>query len=140
MPLTISFDCSNVDWPRVADILQRVGMAHHAPDVLAKSFAASHTAVFVYDDDTLIGFGRAISDGARQAAVYDCAVLPEYQGQRIGSMIMERILERVDGCNVILYAAPGKEGFYRKLGFSRMKTGMARFAHESAMRAKGFTE
>lgn len=140
MALRTKFDCSGVDWQTVADILKRVGMAHHAPEVHAKAFASSHTTVFIYDENQLIGFGRAISDGAYQAAIYDCAVLPEYQGQKIGSRIMRSILERVSGCNVVLYAAPGKEGFYQKQGFRKMKTGMAKFMKEDAMRGKGFIE
>ncbi|MGE4557776.1 MAG: GNAT family N-acetyltransferase, partial [Desulfovibrionaceae bacterium] len=124
----------------VADVLKRVGMASYAPEVHARAFEASHTTVFVYDDGKLVGFGRAISDGAYQAAVYDCAVLPEYQGKRIGSIIMENLMKRVEGCNIILYASPGKEGFYQKQGFSRMKTGMAKFVKEDSMRDKGFTE
>jgi len=140
MSLRISHDCSVVDWTLVTDMLKRVGMASHSPEIHAKAFMASHTAVFVYDADALVGFGRAISDGAYQAAVYDCAVLPEYQGRKIGAMIMNRIMERVKGCAVILYAAPGKEGFYRKLGFRRMKTGMALFNNQDSMRERGFTE
>ncbi|OIQ51662.1 Acetyltransferase (GNAT) family protein [Pseudodesulfovibrio hydrargyri] len=140
MDLRIENDCAGVDWQAVADILKEVGMAHHAPGVHAKAFKASHTTVFVYDGDRLIGFGRALSDGAYQAAIYDCAVLPEYQGHRLGTRIMDAVLAGVGDCNVILYAAPGKEGFYRKQGFSRMKTGMARFANPDAMRDKGFIE
>ncbi|GAB6036552.1 GNAT family N-acetyltransferase [Fundidesulfovibrio butyratiphilus] len=138
MNIRVQYDCANIEWALVADILKRVGMAHHAPEVHARAFARSHTVVFVHDDDRLIGFGRAISDGEYQAAVYDCAVLPEYQGKAIGSMLVKALLQRVEGCNVILYAAPGKEGFYEKLGFGKMKTGMARFVHQDAMRDKGF--
>lgn len=140
MDLRIQNDCAGIDWRAVADILERVGMAHYAPEVHAKAFSASHTTVFVLDGDRLVGFGRALSDGAYQAAVYDCAVLPEYQGHRIGARIMSALMDGVAGCNVILYAAPGKEGFYRKQGFSRMKTGMARFNRPDAMREKGFIE
>lgn len=140
MELRIKQDCSGIDWQIVADTLKLVGMAHYAPEVHAKAFTASHTVVFVYDGDKLVGFGRAISDGAYQAAVYDCAVLPEYQGRKLGGLIMDTVLESVAGCNVILYAAPGKEGFYRKQGFSRMKTGMARFIKPDIMREKGFIE
>jgi len=39
-----------------------------------------------------------------------------------------------------LYAAPGKERFYEKLGFRRMKTGMALFLNRERMQMKGFTE
>ncbi|MGE4538523.1 MAG: GNAT family N-acetyltransferase [Desulfovibrio sp.] len=140
MQLQTINECSGVDWQAVADILQRVGMASYAPEVHAKAFEASQATVFVYDAGKLIGFGRAISDGAYQAAIYDCAVLPEYQGQKIGAMIMRNLLDAVAGCNVILYAAPGKEGFYRKQGFSNMRTGMAKFVKAEAMREKGFTE
>ena len=47
---------------------------------------------------------------------------------------------RISHCNVILYATPGKEGFYEKSGFRRMKTGMARFIKDASMRERGFTE
>jgi predicted N-acetyltransferase YhbS len=88
----------------------------------------------------LIGFGRAISDGAYQAAIYDCAVLAEYQGEGIGTKIMQNILPRVSHCNVILYSSPGKEGFYQKHGFRKMKTGMALFSKKVSMKERGFTE
>ena len=96
--------------------------------------------MFVYHADRLIGFGRAISDGVYQAAIYDCAVLPEFQGKGIGTIIMKNILPRISHCNVILYASPGKEGFYQTHGFRKMKTGMAHFKKGVAMRERGFTE
>jgi len=140
MNYQIKNDCSGVDWQTVADILKSVEMGYFAPEVHRKAFLASQTTVFVYDADKLIGFGRAISDGAYQAAVYDCAVVETYQGRGIGSLILERILARLPNCNVILYASPGKEGFYQKHGFRRLKTGMALFQKKDAMQAYGFTE
>ena len=140
MEIDIVYDCSDTDWKAVSETLKRVGMAYEEPDVHKRAFEASHTAVFVYKDSQLIGFGRAISDGAYQAAVYDVAVVPEFQKMGIGGIIMEKILERLSGCNVILYARPGKEEFYRKLGLRKMKTGMALFRNPEKMAEKGFTE
>jgi ribosomal protein S18 acetylase RimI-like enzyme len=140
MESDVKQDCAGVNWKTVSETLKVVGMAYHDPDVHKKAFEASHTTVFVYHADRLIGFGRAISDGAYQAAIYDCAVLPEFQGQGIGKKIMDNILSRLSHCNVILYASPGKEGFYQKHGFRKMKTGMARFKKGAAMRERGFTE
>jgi len=88
----------------------------------------------------LIGFGRVISDGAYQAAIYDCAVLPEFQGKGIGTTIMKNILHRISHCNVILYATPGKEGVCQTLGFRKMRTGMAHFKKSESMRERGLTE
>jgi len=140
LEIDIRFECSGADWKTVSETLKRVGMAYEEPDVHRRAFEASHTTVFVYHATRLIGFGRAISDGAYQAAVYDVAVVPEFQGKGIGTVIMEKILERLSGCNVILYASPGKEEFYRKMGLRKMKTGMALFRKAAAMTEKGFTE
>ena len=139
MDLSIRADCVGVPWQTVAAILEKVGMAYYEPALHKKAFEASHTTIFVYQAGDLIGFGRAISDGAYQAAVYDCAVLPEFQGQGIGRQIMDSILARLSHCNLILYASPGKEGFYQKFGFRKMRTGMARFIKGESMRARGFT-
>ena len=140
MNMELKFDCAGVDWAFVSETLRRVGMASRAPELHRKAFEASHTVVFAYADGQPVGFGRAISDGAYQAAVYEMAVVPEFQKQGIGAQIMRAILNRLPGCNVILYASPGKEDFYRKLGFRLMKTGMARFQHPDVMARKGFTE
>ena len=121
MDLDISEDCSAVNWQTVVAVLKQVGMAYYDPALHKKAFEASAATVFVYRSGRLIGFGRAISDDAYQAAVYDCAVLPEFQGQGIGRRIMDAILTRLSHCNVLLYASPGKEGFYRKHGFTRIK-------------------
>ncbi|KLU63483.1 acetyltransferase (GNAT) family protein [Peptococcaceae bacterium CEB3] len=140
MNLRIQYNCSNIDWNYVSKTLKEVGMAYFNGEVHKKAFENSHTVVFVFNDNKLIGFGRAISDGAYQAAIYDIAVIPEYQGRKVGSVIMNCILERIPQCNVILYAAIGKERFYEKLGFRRMKTGMALFLNREGMQIKGFTE
>lgn len=140
MNLKIQCDCANVDWARVAGTLKRVGMASYAPEIHQQAFASSQVVVFVFDGDGLVGFGRALADGVYQGAIYDVAILPEYQGQGIGRMIIERIKRSLPQCNLILYAAPGKEKFYAKLGFKRMKTGMALFCRAAEMAKKGFTE
>ena len=88
MNLSTTFDCSGVDWSIVSRTLKRVGMAYCEPDVHRRAFENSHTSVFVYDGDQLVAFGRAISDDAYQAAVYDLAVAPEYQRQGIGVAIL----------------------------------------------------
>lgn len=133
MNFKIKTDCCNVDWQTVAGMLEQAGMAYHRPEIHRRAFEASHVVVFVYDNARLLGFGRAISDGEYQGAVYDVAVLPAVQGKGIGTIIMQTIMEALPGCNLILYATPGNENFYRKLGFKFMKTGMAIFADQKGM-------
>ena len=140
MDLQFRNNCEGIDWVRIPEILKTVGMAYHDTEIHVKTFSASASVIFVFDNERLIGFGRAISDGLIQAAIYDVAVLPSYQGQGIGRQIIDRIVASLPGCNFILYAAPGKESFYKKLNFRRMKTGMALFVKQEIMSSRGFTE
>jgi ribosomal protein S18 acetylase RimI-like enzyme len=140
MNIRIQNDCLNINWDNIPEILRKVGMGYHETEMHKKAFENSYAVVFVFSDDKLIGFGRAISDGVYQAGLYDIAVLPDFQGKGIGSLIVENILKAISNCNVILYAATGKEKFYEKLGFRKMKTGMALFVDKERMRVRGFTE
>lgn len=140
MNLRIQNHCENIDWDAIPEILKTVGMGHITAEGHKKSFENSYAVTFVFDSDKLIGFGRAISDGVYQAALYDIAILPEYQRQGIGTMIVKDILKRIPDCNVILYANIGKEGFYESMNFKRMKTAMAIFRNEERMRDRGFIE
>ncbi|KLU64608.1 acetyltransferase (GNAT) family protein [Desulfosporosinus acididurans] len=140
MSLKVQCNCSNINWDNVAQTLKLVGMASYVPEIHKKAFENSHTAVFVFDDEKLVGFGRVISDGTYQAALYDLAILPAYQGRGIGRMIVSTIKDLLPNCNIILYAAPGKEGFYEKLDFRKMKTGMGLFCNAANMRNRGFIE
>lgn len=132
--------CENIEWKEVPLLLSQVGMSTTTADKHRLSFENSYAVVFVFDQDRLIACGRMISDGVRQAAVYDVAVNPTYQGRKIGKEIMNRLLAKASGCNVILYASPGKEDFYRKLNFKKMKTGMALFANSERMKNSDFVE
>lgn len=140
MNLKIQYNCLNIDWNYVSVILKKVGMSYFEGEMHKKAFENSHTVIFAFDDDKLIGFGRAISDGIYQAAIYDVAVLPEYQGKNVGRSIVNSILKCIPQCSFILYASPGKEIFYEKINFKKMKTGMALFSNEEKMQEKGFTE
>lgn len=140
MQLTYQDTFDNVPWNEVPLLLEKVGMANTDVETHRISFEASRESVFVFDGNKLVGFGRAISDGVRQAALYDIAVDPDYQGYNIGRNIVERIIAKLPNCNFILYASPGKEGFYKKMDFKKMKTGMALFSNPQRMIDLDFVE
>ena len=140
MNLRLQFDTTAIDWNQVVEILKKVDMAYYTGEIHQMAFTNSHSVVFVSDDENLVGFGRAISDGAYQAVIYDVAVLPSHQCKGIGKMIVQALVKNIPHCNVILYASPGKEVFYEKENFRRMKTGMALFLDAKRMQENGFTE
>ena len=140
MNLRLQFDTKNINWNLIVEILQKVGMAYHTSEIHKRAFENSYTVVFVFDEEILVGVGRAISDGEYQTAIYDIAVLPSYQGKGIGKIIIQAIVKNSPNCNFILYASPGKEKFYEKENFKKMKTGMALFINNEKMKVKGFIE
>lgn len=133
-------NCNNIIWEDVMLLLKKVGMSYSTPQIHEVSFKNSHSVVFIFDNDKLIGSGRILSDGVRQSAVYDIAVDPDYQGQRLGNEIMSRLMAATPGCNFILYASPGKEGFYKKIAFKKMKTGMILFSDPERMNDESFID
>jgi len=140
MRLKYQDNCTNIVWEDVMLLLKKVGMSYSTPQIHKTSFENSYSVLFVFDTDKLIGTGRIISDGVRQSAVYDIAVDPDYQGKKIGNEIMSRLMETTPSCNFILYASPGKEGFYKQIAFKKMKTGMILFADANRMNDESFID
>jgi ribosomal protein S18 acetylase RimI-like enzyme len=92
----------------------------------------------VFDAGKLVAAGRALSDGADCSYICDVAVLPDYQGKGLGKQIVTKLINLSKGHKkIILYSVPGKEGFYRKLGFMRLLTAMAIFEDQPGAIAKG---
>jgi GNAT superfamily N-acetyltransferase len=133
-------DFDKVDWAEVEGILKSVGMAAKAPDIIRRAFQNSYSCIFAWDNKELIGFGRSISDGEYQAAFYDLAIRPEYQGKGVGAKILKALIDSCPNCNIILYSNIGKEEFYSKYNFRKMKTAMALFQNQNIMIEKGFIE
>jgi GNAT superfamily N-acetyltransferase len=140
MSYRLQYDCSDISWEEVAGTLRSVGMASYDPALHKKAFENSALVVFVFDGRQMIGFGRALSDHAYQAVLYDIAVITEYQGKGVGKLIFEGISSRLKRCNIMLYASPGREGFYERFGMRKMITAMALFTDAERMKRKGFTE
>jgi GNAT superfamily N-acetyltransferase len=95
----------------------------------------------VYDKGALVGVGRVLADGVDCAYVCDVALLPSHQGTGLGQQLVARLVELSRGHGkIILYAVPGKEPFYRKFGFRRMRTAMAIFQDAQAAAERGYTD
>jgi aralkylamine N-acetyltransferase len=138
--ITYSDDCNQVDWKQLAGIFRRAPLGEREPPRLREVFQASTVCCFAFLGDELVGCGRAISDRTSYAAIFDVVIAPEHQGQGIGTAIMQKLMAAAKAPNVILHSVPGKEGFYSRLGFRRMKTAMARFVNPEVQVRGGYIE
>lgn len=140
MTIIIQQHCENINWQEVADLLACYGLSSLDGKTQEQIFKRSYAVVFLLDENKVVGVGRVLSDGICQAAIYNIALAKYLHGQQYGRLIVDKLVEKVKHCNIILYTHPQTVEFYKNLGFDLMKTGMARYQvdHLSEMRDMGF--
>ncbi len=122
--ITITHDCDTIDWQALAELIECAPLVKRDPADLRRAFANSYAACFAFLGGQLVGTARATSDGVYYATVLDVCVHPDFQGRGIGRLVVERLLARLPAHKVFLTSVPGKEGFYKKLGFLRQTNAM----------------
>ncbi|PCJ56925.1 MAG: GNAT family N-acetyltransferase [Planctomycetota bacterium] len=132
------YDQTEVDWDDLSNLYKIAPLGNKPPEKLKVVFKNSMFKCFIYDNEVLIGVGRALADGLDCSYICDIAIHPEYQGKGLGKQIVLSLIKQSEGHKkIILYANPGKECFYSKLGFKKMNTAMAIFENEVAMIKNG---
>jgi len=95
------------------------------PELVSRIIHGSHCFMVVSTtEDGIIGMGRAIRDGASDAYIQDVTVDKSFQGRKIGSGIIRKLVEQLqtDGLKWIgLIAENNSQPFYENLGFTKMK-------------------
>lgn len=123
---------SGVDWNELSNLYKVAPLGDKLPEDLEKAFSNSMFKCFVKESGKLVGVGRALADGIDCSYICDVAVLPSHQGMGIGKSIIENLVNFSKGHKkIILYSYPGKESFYKKVGFKRMSTAMAIFENQN---------
>jgi ribosomal protein S18 acetylase RimI-like enzyme len=136
------FSHNDIDWDELSALYRIAPLGDKKAEDLKTAFSNSMYKCFVFDDDNhVIGAGRALADGIDCSYLCDVAVHPKYQGSGLGKAIVSRLKEMSAGHRkIILYANPGKEGFYQKLGFYPMLTAMALFKDHDQARLSGLID
>jgi ribosomal protein S18 acetylase RimI-like enzyme len=109
----------DVDLRQLASLLDAVGWQHRTrdPERLAQMNRGSMYGVSALDDGRLVGYARAVSDGAFNAYVSTVAVLPAYQRRGIGRELVRRLMEGRDHLVFVLHAEAQRHAFYIRCGF-----------------------
>jgi predicted GNAT family N-acyltransferase len=101
-----------------------VGWGAYDEKITQKALDNTFYSVSVYDDNKIVGYGRIIGDTICFLYIQDIMVKPEYQGNKIGTMIMNKLLEKINeikqenpDLRVYLGASKNREEFYEKFGF-----------------------
>ena len=141
MPLLWSDSIADLDWNELAALYRAAPLGNKNPAGLQTAFTNSRFHCFIRDDGRLIGAGRALADGVDCSYICDVALLPSHQGRGLGRQIVARLVDLSSGHKkIILYAVPGKEPFYRRLGFRRMRTALAIFDDPALAVQRGYVD
>lgn len=141
MPLEWTSSLDTVDWEELSALYKAAPLGDKSPDWLRTAFSHSLFRCFVREAGRVVGVGRALADGVDCSYLCDIAVLPSHQGTGLGKQIVARLVEASRGHRkILLYSVPGREGFYRQLGFRRMKTAMAIFENPAQAFERGYTD
>jgi ribosomal protein S18 acetylase RimI-like enzyme len=108
----------SIDVDELARLFEAVGWQERARDRgrLEQMVRGSMYGVSAHDDRALVGYARAISDGAFNAYVSTVAVLPAYQRRGIGRDLVRRLLDGRDHIQFVLHADPRVHAFYLRCG------------------------
>lgn len=141
MALTWFDSIDTLDWDELSALYHAAPLGNKHPAELKVAFGNSRFVCFAREDGKLVGVGRALADGIDCSYICDVAVMPSHQGTGLGKEIVARLVSlSADHKKIILYAVPGKEPFYKKFGFRRMRTAMAIFANQSQAVENGYID
>jgi len=90
---------------------------------LREGFQNSMLTLGAYEGEELVGIIRTVGDGATIVFVQDILVLPERQGQGIGTALLRAVLKRyqnVRQIELVTDNTPKTIAFYKSLGFCEM--------------------
>ena len=139
MTVTWTDALDTVDWIELSELYRKAPLGNKSPERLRTVFTNSMFRRFAYEDGVLVAAGRALADGVDCSYICDVALLPSHQGRGLGLALIDQLVELSRGhAKIILYAVPGREGFYARHGFRRMTTAMAVFQDPEAATERGY--
>lgn len=105
-------------------LTEAVGWGKRINEIVEEALSNTLCSICAYDGEKLIGYGRIIGDKTIFLYIQDVMVIPEYQGKKIGTGIMNKLLEKINEykkenpeIRTYLGASKGRESFYEKFGF-----------------------
>ncbi|KXT95801.1 GNAT family N-acetyltransferase [Streptococcus mitis] len=111
----------------VLHLYQAVGWTNYTnqPQMLEQALFHSLVIYLALDGDAVVGLIRLVGDGFSSVFVQDLIVLPSYQRQGIGSLLMKEALKDYKDVYQVQLVTEQTErtlGFYRSMGFEILST------------------
>ncbi len=90
------------------------------PKQVQYMFEQSTYVFTAWQNGHLVGIARVLSDGVLQSYLCDLAVEPDVQRSGVGKALLNTILEKCAGTELVLRDSNMSSSFYEYLGFKRV--------------------
>lgn len=126
--LTLRDDLEGLTAARIATLYRRAPLLRKTdnPKALMAAFEASNVVLTLWERDRLVGLARVLTDGSTTSYLCDLAVEPDVQGAGVGKRLIDEILDRCKGTELILRDSNLSSGFYDRLGFQPVENAWVR--------------
>jgi len=115
-------DDANITAEQAIDLYMRSTLGERRPIHNKETFEAmlknANLTITAWDEDTLVGIARTLTDFAYVAYLADLAVDQQYQHSGIGKQLIANTQSRLGPeCMIVLLAAPKANEYYEHIGF-----------------------
>jgi N-acetylglutamate synthase-like GNAT family acetyltransferase len=127
--MTITYrSITREDYDQVRQLLVDMGWQHRVADRnrFERMIEGATRTIVAVENTRIVGFARALVDGASNGYISTVAVAPDRQRGGIGRAMVQRLME-VDEPGAItwvLRAGRGAVPFWEKMGFTKSETAM----------------
>ena len=98
----------------------------NAPTRVWEMYEQSSLVLTAWYEGRLVGIARVLSDGVVHSFLCDLAVEPDMQGFGIGRALIDAVLEKCKGTELVLRDSDISSTFYAHLGFVRVQNAWMR--------------
>ncbi|MDJ0681184.1 MAG: GNAT family N-acetyltransferase [Xenococcaceae cyanobacterium MO_167.B52] len=114
-------DKSKIDLNQILQLLQLGAFwaKSRSREKMEIAITNSNPVVTVWDNERIIGFARATSDGVYRAGIWDVVIHPDYRGWGLGRKLVETVLTHPDVNRVerVYLTTTNQQSFYERIGF-----------------------
>jgi N-acetylglutamate synthase-like GNAT family acetyltransferase len=116
------------DYAQVRQLLADTGWQKRVEDHdrFERMIRGATRTVVAVEQERIVGFARALFDGASNGYISTVAVAADRQGQGIGCELVKKVMDVDHPAHItwVLRAGRGSTGFWEKMGFKPSETAM----------------
>lgn len=113
---------------RVSTLYRRASLLRQTdnPEKLRQALERSQLVLSVWHRERLVGLARVLTDGVQVSYLCDLAVEPDFQRSGIGRQLIDEVMARCAGTELVLRDSNLSAGFYEHLGFTHVDNAWVR--------------